>query len=88
MLKTLAFAAVGAVVMSFASVSSHAAPASNPFTDVDASDITLVAQGCGPGWHRNAYGVCRPNRPPVVVAPRVCPRGYFLSARGVCVPRY
>lgn len=26
--------------------------------------------GCGPGWHRNPYGECRPNRgPAVVVAP-------------------
>jgi hypothetical protein len=25
--------------------------------------------GCGPGWHRNPYGACRPNRGPVVVVP-------------------
>jgi hypothetical protein len=25
--------------------------------------------GCGPGFHRNAYGRCRPNEGPVVVAP-------------------
>jgi hypothetical protein len=25
--------------------------------------------GCGPGWHRGAYGRCFPNRGPVVVAP-------------------
>ncbi len=25
--------------------------------------------GCGPGWHRNPWGACRPNRGPVVVAP-------------------
>jgi hypothetical protein len=74
--------------MSFASVGAQSAPASNPFTGMDASNIILVAQGCGPGWHRNTYGVCRPNRPPVVVAPRVCPRGYYLSGRGVCVRRY
>lgn len=45
-----------------------------------------AAGGCGPGYHRGAYGACRPNagrvvvvrRPPVVVVrpgPRVCPRG-------------
>jgi hypothetical protein len=30
------------------------------------SDITLVAGGCGPGWHRGPYGGCRPlyNCPP------------------------
>ena len=25
--------------------------------------------GCGPGFHRNPYGECRPNRGPVVVVP-------------------
>jgi hypothetical protein len=25
--------------------------------------------GCGPGWHRNPWGHCRPNGGPVVVAP-------------------
>jgi hypothetical protein len=55
--------------------------------------------GCGPGWHRNPYGVCRPNGgvvvapgavvvapAPVVVAPRrVCPVG-FVWAYGRCRP--
>jgi hypothetical protein len=47
-----------------------------------------AAQGCGPGYHRGAYGACRANvvvrrapvvyrRAPVVVVPRarICPRG-------------
>ncbi|MBV9701766.1 MAG: hypothetical protein JO163_03475 [Methylobacteriaceae bacterium] len=25
--------------------------------------LTLVEGGCGPGWHRNAWGACRPNGP-------------------------
>jgi hypothetical protein len=54
--------------------------------------------GCGPGWHRNAYGECRPNRgPAVVVEPggvvverpvvvrRGCPVG-FVWAYGRCRP--
>jgi hypothetical protein len=56
--------------------------------------------GCGPGFHRNPYGECRPNRPvvvapgAVVVAPpavvvepvrRVCPVG-FVWAYGRCRP--
>jgi hypothetical protein len=55
--------------------------------------------GCGPGFHRNPYGECRPNRgavvvapgavvvapAPVVVAPRVCPVG-FVWAYGRCRP--
>jgi hypothetical protein len=55
--------------------------------------------GCGPGFHRNPYGECRPNRGPVVVAPgavvverpvvvvpgRVCPMG-FAWRYGRCRP--
>ena len=31
------------------------------YASVGASDITLVAQGCGPGMHRGPAGGCRPN---------------------------
>jgi len=41
-----------------------------------AFDGALAAGGCGPGFHRNEFGRCRPNGPvvvvpgaPVVVAP-------------------
>jgi len=58
-----------------------------------------AAGGCGPGWHRNPYGECRPNRGevvvvpgavvveerPVVVVPRACPLG-FAWRRGACRP--
>jgi len=60
-----------------------------------------AAGGCGPGWHPNAYGECRPNRgPAVVVAPgavvverpvvvapvvRACPVG-FVWRYGRCRP--
>jgi hypothetical protein len=36
---------------------------------VGAPEIILVAGGCGPGWHRDWAGRCRPNGGPVVVAP-------------------
>jgi hypothetical protein len=56
--------------------------------------------GCGPGFHRNPYGECRPNRGPVVVVPggpvvveerpvvvvpRGCPIG-FVWRYGRCRP--
>ncbi len=56
--------------------------------------------GCGPGFHRNPYGECRPNRGPVVVVPggpvvverpvvvvpgRACPLG-FAWRYGRCRP--
>jgi hypothetical protein len=57
--------------------------------------------GCGPGFHRNPYGECRPNRGPVVVVEpgavvverpavvvvpgRACPVG-FVWRYGRCRP--
>lgn len=46
MLGTIAVAQA----MPFSNVSSASAP-----------EITLVAGGCGPGFHRGPYGGCRPN---------------------------
>ena len=57
------------------------------------------AEGGGPGFHRNPYGECRPNRGPVVVVPgavvverpvvvvpgRGCPMG-FVWRYGRCRP--
>ncbi len=45
---------------------SSAAQAMPVATDAgaDAAEITLVAQGCGPGMHRGPYGGCRPNYGP------------------------
>jgi hypothetical protein len=34
-----------------------------------ALDSASAEGGCGPGFHRNPYGRCRPNEGPVVVAP-------------------
>ena len=44
-----------------------------------------AAQGCGPGFHRGAYGHCRPNRGPapgvgIAVGPLVI--GNFYHGRG------
>jgi hypothetical protein len=44
----LGFAAVSAQAMPFASIS-EAQPA-----------VTLIAQGCGPGWYRGPGGRCHP----------------------------
>jgi hypothetical protein len=46
-------------------------------------DTILVAQGCGPGFHRGPYGRCRPNLGgPVVVCRRVWVAGF--GWRRVC----
>jgi hypothetical protein len=56
-----------------------------------APDITLVAGGCGVGFHRGPYGGCLRNgaavvgRPAVVVgAPVVAPRTYFMYGGRRC----
>jgi hypothetical protein len=63
----------------------HAAPVSVSGRS-GKSDVILVAGGCGGGFHRGPYGYCVPNgpvvAPPVVVAPRVCPPGYYLGPHG------
>lgn len=49
--------AVGAAALAFATFGGMAGSAQ-------------AADGCGPGWHRNYYGYCRPNvRPYVYGAP-------------------
>ena len=37
--------------------------------------------GCGPAFHRNPYGVCRPNGGPAFVAPGLA-IGVFYPGRG------
>ena len=38
------------------------------------NEITRVAQGCGPGFHRGPYGACRPLYN--------CPRGWHTGPYG------
>ena len=39
--------------------------------------VTLVAEGCGPGWWRGPGGHCHP-----MAMGRACPRGYHLGPEG------
>ena len=57
----LAAGALAAMVTFGLPLSAQALPAAAPGLPT-ASDVTLVAQGCGPGFHRGPYGGCRPNR--------------------------
>ena len=53
-----------------------------PVAPAPADGLTItVAQGCGPGMARNAFGRCRP-----AFAPRACPPGMRRNAIGVCRP--
>jgi hypothetical protein len=87
------------LVASIFPFSAQAFPGS-PASQVSASDVVLVRDFCGLGFHRNPWGACVPNgapygyvapvvvAPAVVVAPRfVCPYGYyFYPAYNRCVP--
>jgi len=64
-----------------------------------AADGANAEGGCGPGFHRNEFGRCRPNRPvvvapgaPVVVAPAapivVAPAAPVVVAPVVCGAGY
>jgi hypothetical protein len=63
MLKTLSIVAAAGAFMALAS----SAQAVSPAPVNSGSDVILVAQGCGPGFHRGPLGHCRPNGRPVVV---------------------
>ena len=84
-----------AVVVAVAGLgAAHAMPMA-PLGTSDTSQVIQVAQGCGPGYARGAYGRCRPmgrvvvvRRPPpvVVVRPgRGCGPG-FAWRGGRCRP--
>ncbi len=98
MLRALGLAAAAAFLNLVMLGNVHALPISAAPSADGAAGVTLVAGGCGYGYHRGPYGHCRPNvgpgpvvvvPPPVVVAPRpvvvlprVCPRGFHLGPEG------
>lgn len=86
MSKRMASILVGGALGAMISFSAQAFPVSSAAPGVTNSDLTLVAGGCGIGWHRGPYGNCVPNGayyPPPV---RACPYGYRLDRWGRCIP--
>ena len=60
--KGLALLATIVAVFTFVAFSAQAMPASKlKGASKSSGDITLVAGGCGRGWHRGPYGHCRRN---------------------------
>ena len=87
MSKKLASVLVGGLFASMVSLGAQALPLSPAPAGVANPDLTLVAGGCGPGWHRNPYGACVPNRYYApYYPPRACPPGFWLTRWGRCVP--
>src|SRR5258705_13666801 len=58
-----------AILISGIAFNAEALPAVPTGLGDGASAVTLVAGGCGIGWHRGPGGGCRPNARAVVVAP-------------------
>jgi hypothetical protein len=91
--RAFAGAFAGALLLAAGSFAAQALPAAAVAADRDAG-VTLVADGCGAGRHRDLDGVCRrdgeivvaPFLPRIVVEPRVCPFGsHYSPRRGECV---
>jgi hypothetical protein len=76
MSRTFSFSfACAALATSLAALSAQAMPLSSLDSRAAGPEVTLVAGGCGPGFHRGPLGACVANGvvivPPVVVAPAV-----------------
>ena len=63
MKKMLMLLATVAAISAFAATDSRAAPAGLVGVDTG-SNVTLVAGGCGRGWHRGPRGACVRNMGP------------------------
>jgi len=74
---------------SLAVFGAQALPFSSLGSQSGTPDVTLVAGGCGIGFHRSVLGVCVANgvvvvAPPVVVAPAVVAPGVVVAPAVVC----
>jgi hypothetical protein len=84
----------GAVLLAWGSFTAQALPAAAFQASHAGGAVTLVAERCGAGWHRDLDGRCRrdgeivinPLLPLVVEPGRVCPFGtHFAPRRRECI---
>ena len=64
-MKTLLFAASLGVMAATVPLRAQALPIISADLLGAPSEVTKVAGGCGPGWHRGPWGGCRPNWRPL-----------------------
>jgi hypothetical protein len=84
-MKTLLAAALMMVLLGAAGPV-RAAPLA-PYAPKLPSDLVMVAEGCGVGFHRGPNGVCRPQaKGPALmrIFARKCPVGYRRNLLGKC----
>ncbi len=62
MRKTIKLAAAAAFIVAALPLSAEAFPVANGAVAGTDAGVTLVAGGCGPGFHRGPLLGCRPNR--------------------------
>lgn len=62
MLKTTRLAAAAALMIAALPFSAEAFPVATAPVAAPEAGVTLVAGGCGPGFHRGPLLGCRPNR--------------------------
>ena len=61
MLKTTRLAAAAALIAALLPFSAEAFPVATAPVAAPEAGLTLVAGGCGPGFHRGPFLGCRPN---------------------------
>lgn len=81
-MRKLLSAATAAVMLVSIPLAAQAFPVASP-TGGNDPNLTLVAGGCGPAFHRGPMGGCRPNAV-VVLRPRVVCRIVGLIPHRVC----
>ena len=89
--KGISFPAACGLLASLYSINSQAFPTSFPPENVATSDVILVRNFCGLGFHRNLYGYCvrkgvRYRYVPPPGVPPVCHYPYRLGPDGFCHP--
>jgi hypothetical protein len=77
--RMLGLAAVVAGGLGTMTAASASPMAIGPFDGLRGPPIERVADGCGPGFHANPWGRCRPNDRGYGYGP---PRGYYGPPRG------
>ena len=78
--------AAAAVSVVFIGTAASAMPSASIMTSTPTLAPTLIAEGCGPRFHRGPEGRCIPNGE-LLPPRRVCPRGTHLGPAGrVCRP--
>ncbi len=82
-MKRLVLATAVTVAAMAAGMTAQAMPI--PLASQQDTSIVRIADGCGPGGHRDGFGRCVPNYRRFY---RGCPPGFHLNPYGRCRPNF